>query len=67
MGNTSSTISEYEERIRILEKRVLELEQKVFLDLDNSVNYLTINQRKYVHRAHTPPLLLKHPDDIDSV
>ena len=30
MGNTSSTISNYEERIRILEKRVLELEQTVF-------------------------------------
>jgi len=67
MGNTSSTISNYEERIRILEKRVLELEQTVFLDLDNSVNYLTNNQPKYVHQSHTPTLMLKNPDTIDSV
>lgn len=67
MGNNSSTICEYEERIRILEKRVLELEQKVFLDLDNSVNYLTNNQRSYVKHIHQPPLTLINPNDINSV
>ena len=69
MGNNSSTICEYEERIRILEKRVLELEQKVFLNLDvkNDINYITGNQLCYLHKPHKPPLTLKNPDDINSV
>ena len=69
MGNNSSTICEYEERIRILEKRVLELEQKVFLNLDinNNVNYISSNQRSYLHQPHKPPLTLKNPNDINSV
>lgn len=69
MGNNSSTICEYEERIRILEKRVLELEQKVFLNLDinNNVNYISSNQRSYLHQIHKPPLTLKNPNDINSV
>lgn len=36
MGNTIS-IQSYEERIRVLEQRVLELEQKVFLNLETSL------------------------------
>ena len=69
MGNNSSTICEYEERIRILEKRVLELEQKVFLNLDvnNNVNYISSNQCSYVHQIHKPPLTLKNHDNINSV
>ena len=69
MGNNSSTICEYEERIRILEKRVLELEQKVFLNLDinNNVNYISSNQRSYVKHIHQPQLTLINPNDINSV
>lgn len=69
MGNNSSTICEYEERIRILEKRVLELEQKVFLNLDinNNVNYISSNQCSYVKHIHQPPLTLINPNDINSV
>lgn len=36
MGNTGS-LEEYENRIQSLENRVLELEQKVFLQLDDTV------------------------------
>ena len=55
--------------MRILEKRVLELEQKVFLNLDvnNNVNYISSNQCSYVHQIHKPPLTLKNPDNINSV
>ena len=36
MGNSDS-LEAYENRIQVLEKRVFELEQKVFLKLDDSV------------------------------
>ena len=58
MGNTISTktYDEYKNKIEHLEKRVLELEQKVFLNYDNIDGKLikSNNKNKYNCDNHNP-------------